>query len=158
MRVGEHLQLRKVIRCRALAGLCLFVRWKPLPPPSREIRILYRIIGLAHPEYIVTESREVQIYRSATPVRQNPPTIPGNIDQSTDIGLTAGWQPVIQTRNPWFLIFTRLGGEPGRGVFPEERQQFRGFYVFAVRVCARSDDSEYVLHSQDGQGICYWRA
>lgn len=123
MRVENTLQLREGIRRRALTNLCLFVRWTPrMPPPSREIRILYRTIGLAHPEYVVTKRREVKIYRRATPTSQNPSTIPGDVDQSTGFGLTARRQPIIQTRNPRFLISTRVGGKPGCRVFLEERQ------------------------------------
>ena len=42
-----------------------------------------------------------------------------------------------------------LGGEPWRRVFLEERQQLRGFDIFGIRVCARRDDPEDVLRSQD---------
>lgn len=62
------LRSRKGIRRRALTDLCLFVRWT-LPPRSREVRILYRIVGLSHPEYIVTERGEVKIQGRATPTR-----------------------------------------------------------------------------------------
>lgn len=69
------------------ANLYLFVR---LPPRSREIPILlYRIIGLAHPKDVVTERREVKIYQCATPTRQSPAAIPGDIDQSTGFCLFA---------------------------------------------------------------------
>jgi hypothetical protein len=119
------MQSREGIRRRALTDLCLFVRLTPSAMahlPSRKIQNLYRIIGLAHPEYIVTERREVKIYRRATPTRQNPSAIPGDVDHSTGFGLTARRQSVIQTRNPGSLIFAGLGGKARCRVFLEERQ------------------------------------
>ena len=123
-----------------------------------EIPILsYRIIGLAHPEDVVTECREVKVYRCATATRQNPPAIPGDVDQPTGFCLFARRQSVVKTRNPRFLVFANFGGKPGCGVFLEEREQFRGFDVLGVRVCARGDDPKDVLHSQDGQRIRHRR-
>lgn len=87
----------------AFTDLYLFVR---LPPPAGEILILpCRIIGLAHPKDVVTERREIKIYRRATPARQSPSTIPGDVDQPTGFGLFARWQPIVKTRNPGFLLF-----------------------------------------------------
>ena len=60
MRVGDTLQLREGY-VAAFANLYLFVR---LPPPSREILILFygELVGSAHPEDVVTERREVKTY------------------------------------------------------------------------------------------------
>ena len=139
----------------ALADLHLFVRQTLSVTTALETTsdLSSRITGLAHPEYVVTESREVKIYGCTTPNRQSPSAIPGDIDQSTGFGLFARRQPIIKTGNPGFLVFTRLGGESGSGVFLEEGQQFRGLDVFGVRVCAGSNHSEDVLRSQDGQRI-----
>jgi len=86
MRVRGTLQLQEAY-VAAFTGLYLFVR---LPPRSGEIPILsYRIIGLARPEDVVTERREVKIYRRAAPTRQSPTAIPGDVDQPTGFGLFA---------------------------------------------------------------------
>jgi hypothetical protein len=139
----------------ALADLYLFV-WQTLSVTAAQETnpdLSSRITGLAHPEYVVTERREVKIYRCTTPTRQSPSAIPGNVDQSTGFGLFARRQPIIKTCNPGFLVIARLGGKSGSGVFLEEGQQFRGLDVFGVRVCAGSDHSKDVLRSQDGQCI-----
>lgn len=52
-------------------------------------------------------------------------------------------------------MFVSLGWEPRRRVFLEERQQFRWFYVFRVRVCPWSDDPKDILHGQDCQCVCH---
>ena len=59
-------------------------------PRARQIPILScRIIGLAHPEYVVTESGEVKLYRRAAPTRQAPSAIPGDVYQSAGFSFFA---------------------------------------------------------------------
>jgi hypothetical protein len=82
------------------------------------------MVGSAHPEYVVTERREVKIYRSATPARQNPATIPWDVDKSPGFCLFARWKPIIKARNPGLAVFDSLGGESACRVFLEERQEF----------------------------------
>lgn len=124
MWVGEDSTVEKGIRRRAVANLCLFVRWSDAAWHPQEIWILYTIVGLAHPEYIVTERRKAKIYRGAAPTRQNPSTIPGDVHQSAGLSLMTRRQPVIQTCNPGFLIFAKLGGKSRCRVFLEEREKF----------------------------------
>ena len=118
MRVGDTLQLREGY-VAVFTDLYLFVR---LPPRPGEIPISI-MVGPAHPEDVVTERREVKIYRSATPARQNPATIPRGVDQSPGFRLFAGRKPVVKARNPRLSVFASLRGESGCRVFLEEGQQ-----------------------------------
>ena len=147
------------LRSRVPICTCLSGRRRLPPPLAGQIPISScRIIGLAHPEYVVTERREVKIYRRATPIRQDPSAIPGDTYQPTGFSFLARRQPVVQTRNPGFFVLASLGGEPGGGVFLEERHQLGGLDVFGIRVRARRNDSKDVLRSQDCQRIRQGRA
>lgn len=128
-----------------------------MSPPKTNSDLSRRIKGLAHPEYVATERREVKIYRRATPTRQDPSAIPGDVYHPTGFGLFARRQSIVKARNPGFLLFASLGSEPRSRIFLEERQQFRGLDVFGVCVGARGDDPKDVLRSQDRQCIRHGR-